>query len=1019
MTVGQIVTGQKYKWELVEKLGEGDAGEVYRVEAMLKNRQAILKRPSRTAFISDGLRQASQIQSEASLLKALSKLTFSAPGVDLVIPALIDQSPAADGSGERFFMVIEKAAGFDLKTLAHVTRYGLLDHFQTSENHIYTDFLQTLAKFERLPEQLLIRALLAVINLLETIHTGEVWDEQEKRRGLIWNDIKPDHLFWDPQKASLTVIDWGNGFFLDADGTTRDRQHSKIDDDVQFVQAIGEFLSEANPALLERLVWPASFTPGDAYAGGLLPLKEKLAVLNAEILDQLQDLSVSIRDLYDASRPTLQDLSRSDQLRQQLVAFGELPDSARAQNFYTRVALQLAAAHQFAEFQNLCLRAASQFSAGSEKWSLLGEIAALPHTAAAPLPENFPAALASALASGVVDEWPALLWELFESLRAAPVPDWWETISRRVRRIHLKLDPDSLPPSVTISRLYYTLQAAMQETQARLPAPGTNGGENGRGATMPLLENPEHLLKLFDSEVVKKWKEREPAPPNSGIGYQELAAIMDEVDTRLPGSAQKLQLALNQPQAQAAIVLDAWEHRDFETARKALRGLLLWDPDRWRLLAADYAISQAGAWLAQVRNGAPKDEPFYDFLSSIELAGRRLRNRVGPAIWLDSILNGLRSLRKGARSADLIVNFPGIGADLPWLNEFRSRETLSLPHTRPLTLERDMNASPAPTTIQGSHEARFGHGQEVALGEPLDTWVPEARGSSARVFAGTLRDRAGKDQSLAIKIMRPNRMQYALPLFREEAQILSLLRGVPGVTPLVECGYLRLEEGAQLPEEDRHLSAAHLQGQAVRFGAEQVQNYLSSMDRYLGQDWIPYLALETRDQNLNLLKYCDVGNTHGWFLPLRTGLLLSIQICDILQTAHDRNIVYRDHKILHYYWDPRSHGVISIDWNIAKRHAEGLTEPERQFDLVQFGARALHHILTGRPAPGALPLGPNRPEEIEAASTQYTVSWTYDDERLPNQVKEILEKVLNQGYAQARDLRTDLAALYEQLPATV
>jgi ribulose kinase len=104
-----------------------------------------------------------------------------------------------------------------------------------------------------------------------------------------------------------------------------------------------------------------------------------------------------------------------------------------------------------------------------------------------------------------------------------------------------------------------------------------------------------------------------------------------------------------------------------------------------------------------------------------------------------------------------------------------------------------------------------------------------------------------------------------------------------------------------------------------------------------------------------------------------------------------------------------------IDWNIAKRYTEGFSDAERQFDLVQFGARALHHILTGRPAPGALPLGPNRPEEIENASLSYTVKWTYDDERLPNLVKELLEQVLNQGYTHIRDLQTDLVQVYEQV----
>jgi hypothetical protein len=112
-------------------------------------------------------------------------------------------------------------------------------------------------------------------------------------------------------------------------------------------------------------------------------------------------------------------------------------------------------------------------------------------------------------------------------------------------------------------------------------------------------------------------------------------------------------------------------------------------------------------------------------------------------------------------------------------------------------------------------------------------------------------------------------------------------------------------------------------------------------------------------------------------------------------------------------------GVTSIDWNIAKRYPEGLGTAEKQFDLVQFGARALHHILTGRAAPGALPLGPNRPEEIEQASHSYHTQWTYDDERLPNQVKEILERALVEGYSQAKDLRKDLYEVYQQLAEAV
>ena len=138
-----------------------------------------------------------------------------------------------------------------------------------------------------------------------------------------------------------------------------------------------------------------------------------------------------------------------------------------------------------------------------------------------------------------------------------------------------------------------------------------------------------------------------------------------------------------------------------------------------------------------------------------------------------------------------------------------------------------------------------------------------------------------------------------------------------------------------------------------------------------------------------------------------------------MQVAHSRNIIYRDHKILHYYWQAPYNGVFAIDWNIARRYPEGLSDTDIQFDLVQFGARALHYILTGRSAPGALPLGPNRPEEIDAAARSYAVQWTYDDQRLPQDIKEILEAVLMGNYNRAKSLREDLSQIFTRLNSLV
>jgi serine/threonine protein kinase len=1012
MNFGQTVAGQQSKWSLVEKLGEGDAGEVYLVESLLGGRPAILKRPRRSSFSSDTLRQAAQIRTEGLILKALHGISLSRQGAPLTTPELLDQSLAEAGIGEGFFIVIERAAGFDLKTLRQIVHFGLVDELNISTSEENRFFIEKLAKSTEIPEPILIRLLLSILDMLDTIHNTEVWNERTKQYGVMWNDVKPEHMYWDPVRARLIVIDWGNGQFLEVDGATKDRQHSCIDDYYQFIQEMGAFLAESNPDLHARLKWPEEVTPGIAYSEGVKPLKERLGALHVEVLKQLQDLRFQESSLYGTSRPKIEHLTQSDDLQRRFLDFGEMPDFSSAVNFHARVALQMASENDLEAFQLVCESTAKLATSYSEKWELLEEIARIAIQEGAGEEEKVGQAFSNALAAGVADDWTTLLWEIFTWIGKDPLPDWWDTLSQGVRRVHLRLDGDAINPCIAVSRLFYTLQATILQLGDNLPASSPEDG----GASEDKLRDHEDLLKIFNEEVVKKWKAIEPPPPNSGIGYQDIDGLMDEVEVILPETQEKLEKVLLQPKAQAEIVLNAWERRDFETARRGLRTLLLWDPDRRRLLQADKAIASASRWLSQVRRGAETDEPFYDFLTAVELTGRNLRNQVGAANWLDMTLDALKRLRKGTRPADLMMELPEISNEIPWLNEYRSRESLSLPHTRPLNLERDETFSTPARNVVGVVEGRLGSDQDLLLAEPLDTWAPEARGSSARVFAGYLRNQANSRVLVAVKVMRPDRVEYALPLFRDEAQILTMLRDVPGITPLVECGFLRIEAGLEFPSEEGQATANHLQGEVVRYGVDEVQNFLASMGRYLAGGWLPYLAMVKRNQEHNLMVYCDAGRTHGWFLPLREGLLLGIQICDILQSAHDRNIVYRDHKILHYYWDPESHGVVMIDWNIAKRHAQGLSEAERQFDLVQFGARALHHILTGRPAPGALPLGPNRPEEIEHASLSYAVNWTYDDERLPNQVKEILEQVLNQGYTHIRDLRKDLVQIYEQMP---
>jgi serine/threonine protein kinase len=1014
----EALQGQRQSWNLIKKLGEGDAGEVYLVESLLDHQPAIVKRPRKGIFFSDILRQASQIKKEGNILRGLARVSFSFKNLRLSIPTLIDENKSEFELGAPTFIIIDQAKGLNLKLLNQVIQFGPTSIPALPTNPESAFLIRQWSQFKEFPAPLLVRVLLSVLNLLETIHNIEIRNEEGAHYGVIWNDVKPDHLYWDPVALQLTVIDWGNSQLLESDGVTRDRQYSALDDFRQFLQEMGSFISEANPDLFTRLEWPESSPAGDLYEQTILPLKVILDALHEIDSENLRALRQQEADLYALSRPEVEQFAHFEELVQQIVTYGEMPDSSGANNFMFKAGYQMASSYRLAEFQKVCETATRLLSTASDKWKLLSEITEIARQIT-DTDELTQTTFSNALAAGVAGDWAATLWEVFTRMGDGPRPEWWEKISQEVRKEALGLEPETISLYTVFARLYYTLQAEVARNGEKRLRPETQGnGSISQELNDFHWQAGEELLATVREEIIKKWKEIEPYPPNSGIGYTAMESLIDPIEELLPGTREKIEKSLSQPKAQVDLVLNAWGQKDFELARRGLRMILLWDPDRLRLLTAEKAIVEAPQWLARVRRGAGKDEPFYDYLTSVELAGRTLRNRVGPAKWLDETLEAFKRLRRGTRTVDLMIEYPQTMHELPWLNEYQSREILALPHTRPITLERDDIVYSPSNLAQGVVEGRFGYNQNMLLAEPLDTWMPEARGSSARVFAGNIITSAKQTQSFAFKIMRPDQLDYARPLFIEEIQILTMLRDVPGITPCVECGYIKLDEGQSIPSDDSHASAEQLSGQVIHYGVEQAQNFLASMDRQLSVGWIPYLALSRRNSEYNLLHYCDASYTHGWFLSLRESLILSLQICDLLQFAHDRNIVYRDHKILHYYWDPDTHGVTMIDWNIAKRQPQGLSEAEKQFDLVQLGARGLHHIFTGRPAQGSLPLGPNRPEDIEKASTHYPVNWTYDDERLPNQLRTILEQTLNQGYTQVSDIRRDLLDIYQQLPGT-
>jgi serine/threonine protein kinase len=985
----ETAPGQNRAWNLLEKLGEGDAGEIYRVESLLDRSIAILKRPRRKAFPSDIIRQAAQIEKEAQILDALASHDTS--GELARVPIIRDKSKPGTEYSDRYFIVLSPASSLSLAELSRIAHFQSIPAEIGAASAILTPlesaFIERIVQMGKLPDMLLLRALTSAIDYLETIHTLQVETPGGLIYGILWNDIKPDHFFWDPVEAHFTFIDWGNAQFLEADGITKDRQHSRMGDFHQLLSSLGQFFVEAAPDLYRKLDWPESILPANAYTVGILPLKEKASELLEEEELSLRRARLTESDLLQDLDPTIDQISQLGAVHQIITAKGEIPDHSGATQFYTRLSRKLIETGDFPRFIALCEQASTMSIVDTQKFTLLGRIAELAQTGVVP---------PTALLSGLEGDWGSTLWDLRLATLDQSEPLWWNDLSNQIRL--RESGGEVLRPLIALNRTIHALQFAASQSVDR--------------------QYYDELVHSMVDSVVPRWTQPEPDPPDSGIEYSEIENVLEKIAALNPDSAQTLAQALDQPRSQVKIAIDAWERQDFEAVRRALRRIMLWDPDRIRLIQADRALQKAITWLSEVRTGMTNDEPLLDFITRLELTARELRNQVAPTPWLENLLDAFRQLRKGEEPTDVLIQHPDLRNDLGWLITLEPRRPLLTSSNTIVSIERQVSKETPRPTLYGIKETVIGEQKGIVLSDPLDTWAPEARGSSARLFTGSLPSLGEQRQIVAMKLMRPDQADYALPLFREEAGILSLIHDVPGVAPLIETGFIELDQ-SHLPPEDRNASALGLKGRAFRYGLDSIHNFLADLDTRVGQGWIPYIAIEKYERKDNLLLLCDTGYTNGRFLPTLEGLVIAIQICDILEAAHARNTIYRDHKILHYYWRKELNGVFVIDWNVSKRFPGGLSTSETQFDLVQFGARALHYLLAGRSAPGALPLGPNKPEEIESAAHSYEVHWNYDDQRLPKDIKDILHSVLAGEYNSARQLREDLAAIFQKFSRLV
>lgn len=243
--------------------------------------------------------------------------------------------------------------------------------------------------------------------------------------------------------------------------------------------------------------------------------------------------------------------------------------------------------------------------------------------------------------------------------------------------------------------------------------------------------------------------------------------------------------------------------------------------------------------------------------------------------------------------------------------------------------------------------------ERYQLGNFIDTY---ALGHYARVLeAYDLQ----AQRAVALKIMRPEHVdpdgqpRWEAEAFINEADLLHSLADLPAVMKFYDCGYI-------------HSAEAHPTEAAMQSFGTDLDAFRAAFYPSIGQQARPYLALELLPREANLL-YVMKPNRQGQRrrLPTEEGLYLGLQFGELLYEAHQRGIVFMDHKLEHVYWDGAALRV--IDWNSSKRVSGAGQEQQFINDLHNLCVGILYPIFTGQaPQKGSLRPQPGSRQEVES-----------------------------------------------------
>lgn len=561
---------KSFKWQLSDTpIGSGDAGEVFSAVCVDEpGIQAVVKKPARVATGGTIQRQAGQILQEAQALVRLDGL----PDGKAHPPRLLDEAPDFTRGTADYFIVSETAPGEALDTMLTKTR-------------------QTGKPF---PRRVIITVLDALFDLFSRAHQA----------GVLWNDVKLDHIYWHNPSGSVSVIDWGNALFIDQPDSDAQPTPPRWEDYHQFIDSLGAFIERSAPELYLDLGW-------EEFTGITLDLPT-ISILARRIAYQQEVVSLRVMEYQALIRVVLSadpDIKGLEEIleyqaildkigapwpRQDVLAYG----SSLVQKLSDGKAV------------NGSLRAtATLFELFGESlqlpWHLLREVFRQPDLIGH---HGLPALIKQTLN----ENWEEALWQLVTIAHETGQAPWWQQLIPVVRQKAIGLVTP--PPYDICQRLH----------------------EGSKSSNKP-------THKSFSTFTRDAWRRKGEESQDSLFDYSLLDALAE--DKSLPSSF-RLQLKESYAAGKEAIreLLRAWVNLNWEELDEKLKQVLAWDPDRWMLLALANGLKDFHLWVTRLYEGPGPGTPASAFLQSMQEAQPRINKVLGQPPWFRALNDMLSTL---------------------------------------------------------------------------------------------------------------------------------------------------------------------------------------------------------------------------------------------------------------------------------------------------------------------------------------------------------------------------------------